>query len=236
MHLAIPASLQRIDAIFGGYVTLTPVARGTKDVQQPVPLSVPYQGASRDYSSFADSNSLALFVPVLPHVDATAARELASLPHLFLCDAPGGSDECARSATGALEASPRAGRGLRVVGALARPVADVRFHVWAANGTQHLGTSPSQGPGAAAPPLRRTYLTATGWDGSYHAVADSAGANGTLTPALAYVQPGRTYRLKVELWPVLAAGDRLAGRRPAREPLVVELDTLLRVVEGKRPS
>jgi hypothetical protein len=36
----------------------------------------------------------------------------------------------------------------------------------------------------------------------------------------------------VELWPVLAAADRLAGRQPSQEPLVVQLDTLVTVPGG----
>lgn len=99
--------------------------------------------------------------------------------------------------------------------------------VWSADGTTHLGTSASQGAGGTAPPLRRTYLTATPWDGTFFPAESSnlpVDTNG-----LSKLKPGRTYKLKVELWPVLAAGDRLAGRQASDMPLVFDIGSPLHV-------
>jgi hypothetical protein len=99
--------------------------------------------------------------------------------------------------------------------------------VWSADGKKHLGTSASQGPGGTAPPLRRTFLTANPWDGKYH----PPGADSTDGPAPLQLQAGRSYRLKLELTPVLAAADRLAGRQVEQESLVIDLETKLILVD-----
>lgn len=104
---------------------------------------------------------------------------------------------------------------------------DPNTQVWSADGKKHLGTSASQGPGGTAPPLRRTFLTANPWDGKYH----PPGAESTEGPGPLQLQPGRAYRLKLELYPVLAAADRLAGRQVEQESLVVELETKLHLVD-----
>lgn len=106
-------------------------------------------------------------------------------------------------------------------------VCGVLPQVWTSDGKKHLGTSGSQGPGGTAPPLRRTYLTAGSWDGRFHP-PDSEDASG-LGPL--QLQTGRTYRLKLELHPVLAAADRMAGREVTVDPLVYELDTKLQLVD-----
>lgn len=47
---------------------------------------------------------------------------------------------------------------------------------------------------------------------------------------------GHTYTLKLELYPVLAAADRIANRDVAADPLVYELDTKLHVVDDSEPE
>lgn len=75
-----------------------------------------------------------------------------------------------------------------------------------------LGTSDSLGPAPASSPFRRTYLFEGSWDGSYLPV-DSA------TQVYIPMQRGIQYKLKLELWPVLAAGDKAAGRSNG-QPLI----------------
>jgi hypothetical protein len=98
--------------------------------------------------------------------------------------------------------------------------------VWSEDGKKLLGTSPSQGPGGTAPPLRRTYLTANSWDAKYF----PKGSDESDTTELKQLQAGHKYKLKLLLYPVLAAADRLADREVSLEPLVYELDTKLYLV------
>lgn len=297
-----------MEGIYGGYILFTPVTepattkgvsprkrrKGTRALAAArlssaaggprsgaVPLSVPYQGSSKDYSTIGQDNSLALFVPPMHDYDPTSSEALEGKPSLFLCDADG-AGKCGYSGA-SLKASPSAYKqGFRFASTLLRPVADVkvqvsdatmapcpvrsfdlvvavlplgpltgfscwsfefcptinthallRLHrpkhtqVWSADGKKHLGTSASQGPGGTAPPLRRTFLTANPWDGKYH----PPGAASTEGPGPLQLQPGRAYRLKLELFPVLAAADRLAGRQVEQESLVVELETKLHLVD-----
>lgn len=107
-----------------------------------------------------------------------------------------------------------------------------QLQVWTADAKKHLGTSASQGPGGTAPPLRRTFLTANSWDGKFHPVD----AEDTSGPGPLQLQIGRTYRLKLELFPVTAAADRIAGREVEQESLVIELDTKLQLVDSSADS
>lgn len=106
--------------------------------------------------------------------------------------------------------------------------ASVPLQVWSADGKRQLGTSASQGPGGTAPPLRRTFLAANTWDGKYYPTDSDAETD---EAGFAQLQAGHTYRLKLELYPVLAAADRMVNRAFANEPFVYDLDTKLHVVE-----
>jgi hypothetical protein len=103
----------------------------------------------------------------------------------------------------------------------------VVLQVWSEDGKKLLGTSPSQGPGGTAPPLRRTYLTANSWDGKYF----PKGSDESDSTELKQLTPGHKYKLKLLLYPVLAAADRLAERDVTSKPLVYELDTKLHLVD-----
>lgn len=155
VKITIPQALKEVDGIYGGYILFTPtdptattestgntrrkksrvlVASAAALSDGPVPLSVPYQGSSKDYSTIGQDNSLALFVPPLFDLDRTSAEALDSKPSLFLCDNEG-AGKCGYSAT-TLKADPSVYKGFRFASTLLRPVADVRVQVRQPTGTQ----------------------------------------------------------------------------------------------------
>jgi hypothetical protein len=147
----VPAGLRATDTIYGGYLMLAPVqtsssvsvaaakvprvrASGSSSstsalAEQPrklVPLSVPYQGSSKDFSVVTGRDALALFVPPLHEVDAESAKALSSKPSLFLCNMDGG--KC-NYTPGTITALPAANKGFRIASTLLRPVQDVKIQV-----------------------------------------------------------------------------------------------------------
>lgn len=107
---------------------------------------------------------------------------------------------------------------------LLRPLADVKIQLWSSDWEVHLGTSASLGPAPASSPFRRTYLFEGSWDGSYLPVNSAA-------EVFVPMKTGEKYRVKLELWPVLSAGDKLAGRKQGQpmiftvnEPIVMLAD------------
>jgi hypothetical protein len=217
--ITIPPELRAIDAIFSGYITLTPVgataAQLTKkplSLSSPITLSIPYQGTSKDYSTVGKPDSLALFVPALPDLHSLAAQLISDKPPLFVCDYAQRSG-CAYNPEGVTIAADSPIPGFMFASTLLRPLADVKIQVWSSNGEVHLGTSASLGPAPAASPFRRTYLFEGSWDGSYFPA--NSGGSSVAVP----MKTGEKYRVQLELWPVLAAGDKLAGRK-AGDPLI----------------
>jgi hypothetical protein len=216
--ISIPPELKALDAIISGYITLTPagatpahLSRKPLSTSTPITLSVPYQGTSKDYSTVGKPESLALFVPALPDLHTLAAQLISDKPPLYVCDYAQ-RNGCAYNPDGVTIAADSPIPGFMFASTLLRPLADVKIQVWSGDGEVQLGTSASLGPAPASSPFRRTYLFEGSWDGSYLPVKSTAAV---------YVpmKTGAKYRVKLELWPVLAAGDKLAGRQQG-EPMI----------------
>lgn len=105
-------------------------AFGLAAQDEPVPLTVPYQGSSKDYSTFdREDKSLVLFVPPLYDHDPSSSEALESKPSLFLCDAEG-AGKCGFSEKSTLRAAMSVySKGYRFASTLLRPVADVKVQV-----------------------------------------------------------------------------------------------------------
>ncbi|WIA08192.1 hypothetical protein OEZ85_007645 [Tetradesmus obliquus] len=223
--ITIPPELKALDAIVSGYITLTPVgatppsaSRQPLSTSTPITLSIPYQGTSKDYSTVGTPNSLALFVPALPDLHALAAQLISDKPPLFVCDTAQRSG-CAYSPDGVTIAADSPIPGFMFASTLLRPLADVKIQLWSSDWEVHLGTSASLGPAPASSPFRRTYLFEGSWDGSYLPVNSAA-------EVFVPMKTGEKYRVKLELWPVLAAGDKLAGRKQG-QPMIFTVNELI---------
>lgn len=152
LKVTVPQALKEVDGIYGGYILFTPIdpasttgssssstrrkksrvsiadAGSTFELPDgPVPLSVPYQGSSKDYSTIGQDHSLVLFVPPLFDLDQTSSEALESKPSLFLCDAEG-AGKCGYIPK-MLKASKKVYDGFRFASTLLRPVADVKVQV-----------------------------------------------------------------------------------------------------------
>lgn len=143
----MPQALTEVDGIYGGYILFTPTTEATSTWHSttahskgaraftaatalpsgPVPLSVPYQGSSKDYSTFGEDNSLVLFVPPMPDVDKTSSEALESKPSLFLCNVDG-TGKCGYAGK-TLKAPMSEYKSFRFASTLVRPVADVKVQV-----------------------------------------------------------------------------------------------------------
>lgn len=135
LGLTIPPDLQALDAIVSGYITLTPagasayaLTRKPLSTSSPITLSVPYQGSSKDYSTIGTAESLALFVPALPDLHATAAQLISEKPPLYVCDYSTNSG-CAYSPEGVTITSESTITGFMFASTLLRPLADVKIQV-----------------------------------------------------------------------------------------------------------
>jgi hypothetical protein len=158
VKITVPQALQEVEGIYGGYILFTPVtepatttgvpsprkrrkgaaraltaagrmsAASVGPSSGPVPLSIPYQGSSKDYSTIGQDNSLALFVPPMHDYDPTSSEALEGKPSLFLCDAEG-AGKCGYSGASLKASASAYKQGFRFASTLLRPVADVKVQV-----------------------------------------------------------------------------------------------------------
>lgn len=144
----MPKALQAVDGIYGGYILLTPTSSASASIaaldqarkksgrvfaatvasSAPVPLSVPYQGSTKDYSTLGQEKSLILFVPAMPELDPTSSEALSLKPPLFLCDAEG-TGKCGYNPKTLKASTSVYIKGYRFASTLLRPVADVKVQV-----------------------------------------------------------------------------------------------------------
>jgi hypothetical protein len=144
VKVTVPQALKEVDGIYGGYIMFTPTTVATSALQArskgarafsaatampngPVPLSVPYQGSSKDYSTIDEDDSLVLFVPPMYDVDRTSSEALESKPPLFLCNVDG-AGKCGYTEK-TLKASLSEYKSFRFASTLVRPVSDVKVQV-----------------------------------------------------------------------------------------------------------
>lgn len=146
VKVTVPQALKEVDGIYGGYIMFTPTTVSTSTFPAasrskgarafsaatalpsgPVPLSVPYQGSSKDYSTIDEDDSLVLFVPPMYVVDKTSSEALESKPPLFLCNVDG-AGKCGYTEK-TLKAPWSEYRSFRFASTLVRPVSDVKVQV-----------------------------------------------------------------------------------------------------------
>jgi hypothetical protein len=153
VKITVTKALREVDGIYGGYILFTPTSstastsrfvtktlsrkasraafKAALEESGAVPLSVPYQGSSKDYSTVGEDDSLVLFVPALHDLNPTSAEALDSKPSLFLCDVDG-AGKCGYTPK-LLKAPVSTYKNFRFASTLLRPVADVRVQVGAAD-------------------------------------------------------------------------------------------------------
>ncbi|WIA28016.1 hypothetical protein OEZ86_010604 [Tetradesmus obliquus] len=188
----IPDALRQHDAIISGYITFTPGPNQPRASPIPAvpsrtlnpfdpwttpesarlsPLSVPYQGASKDYSSFGQPNSLAFFAPPMPEMNALAASVLQDRPAAFVCDVWPDDVTCRyRSGGSALYTADVSADGsyfdsIYIAVVMVRPAARIEVEMWCVPTARHnCTTRPPNGtdngndtvtPGQAARPQQQ---------------------------------------------------------------------------------
>jgi hypothetical protein len=225
----LPALRQLDDVIYSGYITFTPiiskmVTSSSSSTPIAVPLAVPYQGASRDYSRIGTDTSLALFARPLPSLDPVASNLLQNRPLMYICDSAT-YDRCDYK-QGVVDVGQ--GYNIRVAATFLRPVQRVRLQLYDARNNTHLGTQDFGSCRAAAPVELTTLsncdqlaLSDPFWFGEYDM------PNGSRVD---FIQPG-LYRLTALVYAPLAVAEAAAGRRPQRRPYVVTISNLLRIVK-----
>ncbi|WIA16699.1 hypothetical protein OEZ85_013356 [Tetradesmus obliquus] len=231
---APPALRQLDDVIFSGFVTFTPInsinnsssssSSSSRRGAAAVPLSVPYQGASRDYSRIGSNSSLALFARPLPALDPVASTLLQNRPLMYVCDAAN-YDSCDFKPGVAVVVK---GYSIRVAATFVRPVAQVRLQLYDARNNTHLGTQ-DFGACRAAAPNEITSLSNCDrfaqldplWFGEYNRPDGSR---------VDFIKAGM-YKLKALIYAPLAVAEAAAGRRAQRRPYVVTVANLLRIAE-----
>eukprot|EP00775_Hariotina_reticulata_P012481 gene12481-12615_t len=188
--------------------TLSPSTTGSSSVParqpyQPVPLTVAYQGASKDYSTIGQPSSLALFPPARPDLDPLIAAKLLGRPPVFICVDYNLDTECQY-----IPGRVKLPRG-RVVfaAALLRPVRNVKIEVWSGDGARLLGHMKSLGICGASGPFKLSKLGGDDCneenDGKYKPVGEKKRIR---------LQLQTTYSFKLFITPFLGAGDLEVGR------------------------
>jgi hypothetical protein len=230
--ISLPPALRQLDdAIFSGFITFTPTNRSSSSSSSSsrrsstaVPLSVPYQGASRDYSRIDSNSSLALFARPLPAFDPVASTLLQNRPPMYICN-PATFERCDYQ-QGAIDIG--AGYSIRIAATFVRPLQQVRLQLYDGRNGTHLGTQDFGACRAAAPVevttlgnCDRLALSDPFWFGEYDRPDGSR---------VDFIEPG-LYRLKALLYAPLAVAEAAAGRQPQRRPFVVDIPNLLRIVK-----
>lgn len=205
--------------IVSGFVTFSPAPRAQQadcagDAPWLVPLSVPYQGTTADYSTISINNSLALFAQPMPQLNPAAAAMLQGRPPIYVCDDFSEFRQICRYKPGTISI-PRG--GLVVFAAsLLRPVQEMRIQVLNANGSL-LGTTPSLKSCNPTAPLTTSWLNYDQCENGYydgsHDMSYRPVGGGPLVP----LALGATYRFRVLITPPLAKGDAAAGRSRGRQ-------------------
>jgi hypothetical protein len=193
-----------------------------------ITLAVPYQGASKDYSSFGTANSLALLAPTMPSLGPIAASLLAGSMSVCLSYNQGSSLECINNnQEGGLIPVPRSflkDGALAFTVAVLRPFQELTIQVW--SGARYLGVSQRFGPCSASKPYEVTVVPSqlctgnTKWTGQYW---NSSGM-------LQSLEVGKLYTFRLGFRPFLAAADRAGGRGPLANVFVIPVKGRVRIV------
>jgi hypothetical protein len=169
----LPDALRQQDAIVSGFITFTPYpmqkratpipavpsrpfafSQLTPDEARLSPLSVPYQGASKDYSTFGLPNSLPLFALPMPELDAMTARLLLDRPAAFVCDLFQDDQTCMYSTSTVrvmADVYPWGVQpdGINIATAMVRPALNLDIEVWCVP-TERYNCTTLSGDGTAA--------------------------------------------------------------------------------------
>jgi hypothetical protein len=232
--VSLSAALTARAFIYSGYITLSP--KQFNLTQGLVPLSIPYQGCSRNYS---DPSSVRVIPPLDEDLKSVAGALCAGYVEegFIICSndltAPGMVKVPLSNIT-----NPLQNVGLGFTHVLARPLQQLIVEVYGiARGKQTLLGSRSFGPCQKTLVRQLSFLPSHssmtglaysakfeacgGWfDGSYTPV----GGNGTS----AQLQVGKRYRFKLVLVAPVAAADRAAGQQQGGQ-LRVDVKGVLQV-------
>eukprot|EP00775_Hariotina_reticulata_P012451 gene12451-12588_t len=205
---------------------------GLKPSSTLITLSLPYQGTTKDYSSFGTSNSLALFASPVPDLGPVAAALLAGSMSICLSFNQGTSLECINNnQESGLVRVPRSylqDGALGFTVAVVRPFQELTIQVWSGNGLRYLGVSPKYGPCSASKPYEVTILPSQlctdnpKWNGQYR---NSSGVMQSL-------QVNTVYTFRLAFRPFLAAADRASGRGPLADVFASPVKGRVRILAG----
>jgi hypothetical protein len=170
----MPDALQQLDYIVSGYISFTPNPKQrratpipavparpndafplTPDEARLSPLSVPYQGSSKDYSTFGLPTSLPLFARPMPDMNAAVASLLQDRPAAFVCDLFQDDSTCMYN-TGTVRVRADvfswgvSSDWIYIAAAMVRPAARLEIEVWCVPTERYNCTTPSCNDTAAS--------------------------------------------------------------------------------------
>jgi hypothetical protein len=172
--LRLPDTLRQLDAIVSGYITFTPYPNQKRATPIPAvpsrgstpfpltpkdarlsPLSVPYQGSSKDYSTFGLPNSLPLFALPMPEIDPMTASLLQDRPPAFVCDLFQDDSTCMYSRDTVRVRADVYPWGvspdwINIATAMLRPALNIEVEVWCVPTERHNCTTTSGDDAAAS--------------------------------------------------------------------------------------
>eukprot|EP00775_Hariotina_reticulata_P009333 gene9333-9497_t len=202
-------------------------ARGKLFTSDPIPLSVPYQGSSRDYSSGGRTGRSGLGMLAAAEYSVNPGEAAVAARGAHLCYNSVVTGICFLN-RGVIEVKQSSWATIAVP--LVSPVADHKLQVWTADGKKLLGTTASRGELQAELAYSRNILD---WDAQFAPINPTPLAQTTESKSNSTsVAVGQMVRLKLLLYPAMAAGDVAAGRKKqAMRPFVVPVTGIMKRVK-----